>query len=109
MKNLFYAAACGCMLLLTSCSSQSERHQKEVQQFLDNYNNKYRELYTASSEGQWLVNTRIVEGDTMNAWKSRQADEALAFEFKDISSRFLRERLLESGFDGLSLDVSQSW
>jgi peptidyl-dipeptidase A len=51
---------------------------KDVQQYLDYYNNQYRALYTASSEGQWLVNTHIVEGDTMNAYQSGKADEALA-------------------------------
>ena len=35
-------------------------------------------MYTASAEGQWMVNTHIVEGDTMNAYHSRQADEAMA-------------------------------
>ncbi len=61
-----------------SCTSEKEKHQKEVQTYLDGYNQKYKELYTASSEGQWLVQTHIVEGDTMNAYKSGQADEAMA-------------------------------
>lgn len=53
-------------------------HKTEVQSFLDGYNQKYKELYAASSEGQWAVNTHIVEGDTMNAYRSGLADEALA-------------------------------
>jgi peptidyl-dipeptidase A len=61
-----------------SCTPSKERHSKEVQSYLDGYNNKYRELYTASSEGQWLVQTHIVEGDTMNAYKSGLADQAMA-------------------------------
>ena len=63
---------------LDSCSDQKTSRIKEVQEYLDGYNNKYRELYTASSEGQWLVNTHIVENDTMNAYKAGLADEALA-------------------------------
>ncbi len=61
-----------------SCNPQSKQHQQEVQQFLDQYNQEYRKLYTAASEGQWLLNTRIIEGDTMNAANARRADEAMA-------------------------------
>lgn len=64
--------------LFTSCANDAQKHQKEVQSYLDEYNKKYRELYTASSEGQWAVNTHIVEGDTLNAYKARMADEAMA-------------------------------
>ena len=63
---------------LISCSDQKATRIKEVQDYLDSYNLKYRNLYTASSEGQWLVNTHIVENDTMNAYQSGLADEALA-------------------------------
>ncbi len=66
------------IFLFSSCISEKEKHQKEVQSYLDTYNQKYKELYSASSEGQWLVQTHIVEGDTMNAYKSGQADEAMA-------------------------------
>ncbi|MCX6276345.1 MAG: M2 family metallopeptidase [Bacteroidetes bacterium] len=66
------------VVVFNSCTSEKEKHQKEVQSYLDTYNQKYKELYSASSEGQWLVQTHIVEGDTMNAYKSGQADEAMA-------------------------------
>jgi peptidyl-dipeptidase A len=72
MKKLLYIGFVS--LALFSCSN----HSKEVQSFLDDYNKQYRALYAASSEGQWAVNTHIVEGDTMNAYTSRQADEAMA-------------------------------
>ncbi len=62
----------------SSCKDEKTAHQKEVQDYLDGYNKNYKELYTASSEGQWSVNTHIVEGDTMNAYVSGKADEALA-------------------------------
>ncbi len=65
-------------ILLTACGNDKEKFSAEVQKYLDEYNTRYRELYTASSEGQWLVNTHIVEGDTMNAYTSGQADEAMA-------------------------------
>ena len=66
------------LLVMMSCNNDGKKHQSEVQSFLDGYNKKYRELNTASSEGQWKLNTHIVEGDTMNAYKSRQADEAMS-------------------------------
>lgn len=53
-------------------------HRKEVQIFLDTYNNQYRQYYTASSEGQWLMQTHIVEGDTMNSYKAGLSDQAMA-------------------------------
>ena len=61
-----------------ACKDDKTAYQKEVQDYLDTYNKKYKELYTASSEGQWAVNTHIVEGDTMNAYASGKSDEALA-------------------------------
>lgn len=76
MKKFIYSLAFG--LILTACKNESTEHQKEVQAYLDTYNNKYKELYAASSEGQWSVNTHIVEGDTLNAYTSRIADEAMA-------------------------------
>lgn len=65
-------------LALASCQSDAEKQQLEAQTFLDKYNNEYRTLYTAASEGQWKVNTHIVEGDTMNAYNSAKAEEAMA-------------------------------
>ncbi len=76
MKKLaFLASVLGFFI---ACTNDSQKHQQEVQNYLDGYNNKYKELYTASSEGQWSVQTHIVEGDTTNAYNSRVADEAMA-------------------------------
>ena len=63
---------------LVSCGAGKNGHVQEVQSYLDDYNKKYQELYSASTDGQWAVNTHIVEGDTMNAYKSGLADQALA-------------------------------
>ena len=63
---------------LVSCGGGKNGHVQEVQTYLDDYNKKYQELYSASTDGQWAVNTHIVEGDTMNAYKSGLADQALA-------------------------------
>lgn len=61
-----------------SCSDRKTAIIKEVQEYLTGYNDKYRELYIASSEGQWLVNTHIIENDTMNSYNSGLSDRALA-------------------------------
>ena len=65
-------------IFIASCTNDAQKHQKEAQEFLDVYNKKYRDFYMASSEGQWKVNTRIVEGDSSNSVESRKADEAMA-------------------------------
>jgi peptidyl-dipeptidase A len=76
MKRFF--AAMMIVVLFISCTNEKENHQKEVQTYLDAYNKKYQELYTASSEGQWKVQTHIVKDDTTNAYQSGLADQALA-------------------------------
>ena len=60
-------------LLLIACTEK----KPDVQTFLDTYNNKYTELYYNSSQASWKTNTEIREGDTVNAYRSRIADEAL--------------------------------
>src|SRR5687767_1402973 len=65
-------------LILASCANDTQKHQQEVEAYLEAYNTKYKELYTKSSGMQWMVQTHIVEGDTMNAYNSRLADEAMA-------------------------------
>lgn len=65
------------MFALYGCKS-GNGIQTEVQSYLDKYNAKYRELYTASSEAQWAVNTKIVAGDSTNAKAAQKADEANA-------------------------------
>ncbi len=67
-------------IILCQCKSNSAISpvQQAAQSYLDRYNLKYKELYTASSEGQWKVNTKMVKGDSSNALESRKADEAMA-------------------------------
>ena len=84
-----------CLLLLLtgaatfiSCSDQKSARIKDVQDYLDAYNIKYREQYSASSEGQWLVNTHIVENDTMNAYQSGLAQLARALAWHARGHRF---------------------
>ncbi|TAH39082.1 MAG: peptidase [Bacteroidetes bacterium] len=77
LKSISFIYILGSFLVV-SCTNGAEKQQKEVQAYLDAYNEQYKTLYTASSAGQWLVNTRIVEGDTMNSHNSALADEDMA-------------------------------
>jgi peptidyl-dipeptidase A len=52
--------------------------QQAAQQFLDNYTAQFVGLYYASAEGQWQLNTHIVEGDTVTSNAAARADQAYA-------------------------------
>jgi len=58
-------------------TSEPTQEQKDAQAYLDTYTTEYINLYRNSAEASWLINTEIKEGDTMNAYTSRIADEAL--------------------------------
>lgn len=60
------------IVLSASCGDQ----KKEAQNFLEDYNRKYTTLSYAASQASWKTNTEIREGDTLNAYHSRIADEA---------------------------------
>jgi peptidyl-dipeptidase A len=70
MKKLLFFIVLG---LAAGCKSE----KSEVQPFLDDYNATLAKLYYASNEAAWKTNTGIREGDTLNAYQSRLADEAL--------------------------------
>lgn len=61
-------------VIILACSNP----KKDAQTFLDHYNLEYARVYTASAEASWKTNTDIREGDTLNAYHSRVADEAMA-------------------------------
>lgn len=56
---------------------ESPAEQTEAQGFLDTYNLEYVRLAYASALAEWKTNTEIKDGDTLNAYNSRIADEAL--------------------------------
>lgn len=82
-KFIFFAAF---LLVVCGCKSDSKSttttepsvEQSDAQTFLDAYNTEYQRLYYASAQAAWKTNTEIMEGDTVNAYNSRVADEALA-------------------------------
>lgn len=68
--------------VLFACKSEPKTveplaEQAEAQAFLDTYNLEYVRLAYASALAEWKTNTEIREGDTLNAYNSRIADEAL--------------------------------
>ncbi len=83
MKNHTLIILAMAILGLVACKSEDKSGtdnaiaQAEAQAFLDSYTNEYVALYYASSEAAWKTNTEIQEGDTLNAYNSRIADEAL--------------------------------
>src|SRR5687767_5248811 len=83
-----FLAALTAASLLSACASGTRTNtvgteiagavtREAVQAYLDSYEKEFQRLYTASSEAQWASNTRIVEGDSTNAVRTRAADEAL--------------------------------
>jgi len=52
--------------------------QATAQKFIDKYTTELQKLYYISAEAQWKSNTEIIEGDTMNAYATKQAEEAYA-------------------------------
>jgi peptidyl-dipeptidase A len=67
-----------CVLLLAVGCSGAGKLQDEVQAYLDGYNKEFQRLTYESNKAEWASNTRIVEGDTTNAYRTRMANEALA-------------------------------
>jgi peptidyl-dipeptidase A len=49
---------------------------KEVDSFINDYAREYQRLYYDWNKAEWASNTHIVEGDTTNAARTRQAHEA---------------------------------
>ena len=75
MKKLFLSGLI--LAALWSCESR-KNYQAQADTFIVEYSNKYQQLYTASSEAEWASNTHIVEGDSTNAIRTRQANETMA-------------------------------
>ena len=82
MKKLFLLT----LLLVTiiACKKEEKKPDNndaikiEVQAFLDDYTKTFKELYYASSLAEWDANTKIIAGDTTNAYNVQMANEAFA-------------------------------
>lgn len=78
MKKLLLSALV--ILLMISCKPESNHKdiKNEAQAFLDDYTTTYKDLYYKSAEAEWAANTKIVEGDTLNAYNVQKTGEAFA-------------------------------
>ncbi len=65
------------LVFVTACSGAAGR-QAEVDAFLAAYGTTYQTLAYAAQQADWASQTHIVEGDTVNAARTRAAKEALA-------------------------------
>nr|WP_321236907.1 M2 family metallopeptidase [uncultured Psychroserpens sp.] len=74
------------VILMTIVSCKKDTTEKgattvskeKVQTFLDEYTSTFTKLYYDSALAEWDANTKIVAGDTTNAYKVQKANEALA-------------------------------
>lgn len=74
MKTGNLAVSAALLMLLAGCIDVGLR--LEVDEFLRSYESEYQRLSYEWSEADWASNTHIVEGDSMNAVRTRAAHEA---------------------------------
>ncbi len=94
------------IVLLANCSDR----KAEVKKYLDGYNENFKKLYYASSKAAWKTNTEIKEGDTLNAYESRIADEALtaftgSIENIETAKKYLAEKSELDSLQARQLEV----
>jgi peptidyl-dipeptidase A len=65
------------LLIITSCSQKSDIQQK-VQTYLDEYNKEFQKHLYEWNKGEWALNTRIVEGDTVTGKIAQDAQQQYA-------------------------------
>ncbi|EMR03513.1 M2 family metallopeptidase [Cesiribacter andamanensis] len=111
MKH-FYLLLASCLLLACSqrpaeTSTDENEAQLQAQRFLSEYTSQYKSLYYASAQAEWAANTRIVPGDTTNAWQVQQANEALARFTGSQENIEAAQTLLENRAELLPLQVKQ--
>lgn len=72
------------LISVVSCKNDTTKtdttvvSKEDVQAFLDDYTKSFTKLYYDSALAEWDANTRIVAGDTTNAYNVQKANEALA-------------------------------
>lgn len=79
MKKILLSALIIATLISCKTDPKVDNTTKtDAQAFLDEYTEKFQELYYASSEAEWAANTHIVVGDTLNAYNVQVTGEAIA-------------------------------
>lgn len=72
------------LITIVSCGKNEQpaedysRLRDSVQTYLDGYNVEIQKLVKESSEAEWLLNTKIVEGDTITSQLAEKANEEYA-------------------------------
>ena len=79
--RIFYSLLLSSLIFLAACNSADKEPtavQTQAQAYLDGYNKEYQALFTSSNQKQWILNTRIVKGDTLSQHDADIADKAFA-------------------------------
>jgi len=78
MKNLKISIILAAALLGCDSPKPANSIAEVTQKFLDDYTTQSLKLHYESSKAHWASNIQIIEGDTTNAYRTQQADEAKA-------------------------------
>jgi peptidyl-dipeptidase A len=107
-KTVIVLAIVGAAILMLSCAGDpSAELQTEAQIFIDEYTGEYVSLFAESSEAEWALNTKIVEGDDTNRERTEAANQAFAA-FTGSVEVIESTRALLEGRDALTpLQVNQ--
>ena len=108
-KTLLLLAA---VALLSSCNGNKEMAgnkalQDSVQNYLDAYGKKYKDLVILSNETSWKLQTRIIEGDSTNAVANNKANEEYAAYTGSTENINTAKKFLERKDELTELQVKQ--
>ncbi len=81
MKKLIFLLVLSAILISCAGSKSAETNMNassEAQAFLDSYTSTYLDLLYTYAKAEWASNTMIVEGDTMNSFRTNKANEAIS-------------------------------
>ena len=92
--------------ILITCSQKSDI-QKEVQAFLEKYNKEFQLYLYEWNKGEWALNTRIVEGDTVTSKIAQDAQQQYANFVGSKENIEAATKYLESRNELTALQVKQ--
>jgi len=104
MKKVFGTLV---VLLAVGCTAATGDLQGEADAFLLSYTDMYQKLSFTAAEAEWASNTKIVEGDTTNAYQARMANEALAAFTGSVENIEGARKFLKNRGDLTDLQVKQ--
>ena len=94
------------ILLITSCSDKSDIQQK-VQAYLNEYNKEFQKYLYEWNKGEWALNTKIVEGDTVTSKLAQDAQQQYANFVGSKENIETATKFLESREELTDLQVKQ--